>query len=185
MGVFGASKREAYCRSDEFLDQTNGLPYNSSGSRAGNIYRSILIIFVLFFVLFGCFILLSSSTVGLFFFRISLDVLSPKVFNYNLNNPRGIEKSCWDGLWASQGASGNNNCCLGNTRFNQSWNNWFWFFFFLSSMEVTACWKSLRRSSVLADHVMVHGMQNKRVVKLCTKPAVFNLSFSDSIISVA
>lgn len=130
MGVFGASKREAYCRSDEFLDQTNGLPYNSSASRAGNIYRSILIIFVLFFVLFGCFILLSSSTVGLFFFRISLDVLSPKVFNYNLNNPRGIEKSCWDGLWASQGASGNNNCCLGNTRFNQSWNNWFWFFFF-------------------------------------------------------
>jgi len=79
MGVFGASKREAYCRSDEFLDQTNGLPYYSSGSRAGNIYRPTLI-----------FVLSSSSTVGLLFFQISLDVLSPKVFKYNLNNPRGI-----------------------------------------------------------------------------------------------
>lgn len=84
MGVFGESKRETYCRSDEFLDQTNGLPYYSSGSRAGNIYRPILIIFVLS----------SSSSEGLFFFQISLDVLSPKVFKYNLNNPRGIEKSC-------------------------------------------------------------------------------------------
>lgn len=45
---------------------------------------------------FFCFVVVlsSSSRVGLFFFYISLDVLSPKVFKYNLNNPRGTEKSC-------------------------------------------------------------------------------------------
>ncbi len=42
MGVFGASKWEAYSCSDEFLDQTNGIPYYSSGSRTGNRYKLIL-----------------------------------------------------------------------------------------------------------------------------------------------